>query len=83
MATTNSNGRTSSRNLIPAVAYVRMSSASDKQEASPQQQRDAIEAYAEKHGYRVTNWYTDNGISGDATEKRFEFQRMIVAAGRG
>ena len=81
MATTNSNGRTSSRNLIPAVGYVRMSS--DKQAASPQQQRDAIEAYAVQHGYRITAWYVDNGISGDATEKRFEFQRMIFDAGRG
>jgi DNA invertase Pin-like site-specific DNA recombinase len=63
---------------IPAVAYIRMSS--DKQEASPLQQRDAITAYAGRHGYVIVAWYVDHGISGDATEKRLEFQRMIADA---
>ena len=64
--------------VIPAVAYMRMSS--DKQETSPKQQRDAIEACAEQRGYRITDWYVDEGISGDATEKRLQFQRMISDA---
>jgi DNA invertase Pin-like site-specific DNA recombinase len=56
---------------------------SNKQEASPQQQRDAIEAYAVQHGYRIIAWYVDEGISGDATEKRLQFQRMIADADNG
>ena len=64
--------------LIPAAAYIRMSSA--RQEASPKQQRDAIEAYASRHGYQIVAEYLDSGISGDATEKRFQFQRMISDA---
>ena len=81
MATRNSSSNNGHTSSIPAVAYIRMSS--DKQEASPQQQRNEIEAYAKQHGYRITESYVDEGVSGDATEKRFEFQRMIADAGRG
>ena len=48
--------------VIPAVAYIRMSS--DKQEASPKEQRDAIETYAAENNYRILDWYVDKGISG-------------------
>jgi len=61
---------------IPAVACVRMST--DRQESSPTQQRQEIEALAEREGYRILRWYDgDLGISGDATERRMDFQRMI------
>jgi len=50
---------------------------SDKQETSIGDQRKAIERYAKENGYRIVGEYTDEGISGDATEKRLEFQRMI------
>lgn len=66
--------------MIPAVAYIRMSS--DKQEASPHQQRDEIEQLASRDGYRIIRWYSDEGISGDATDKRLGFQRMIEDADR-
>src|SRR5262245_35785225 len=66
--------------LIPAVAYYRMST--DKQEASVPAQREAVEAHADRHGYRLVREYTDEGISGDATEKRRSFQRMMKDAGR-
>jgi site-specific DNA recombinase len=66
---------------IPAVGYIRMSS--DKQEASPGQQRDEITKLAAREGYRILRWYVDEGISGDATEKRKDFQRMIADAERG
>jgi len=54
--------------MINAVAYVRMSS--NKQEASPKQQLEEIEKLAEREGYQVIRWYSDDAISGDATERR-------------
>ena len=67
--------------LIPAVGYLRRST--DKQEKSIVDQRQAILQYAEEHGYRIIGWYIDDGISGDATEKRLDFKRMRDDAGRG
>ena len=43
--------------MITAVAYVRMSS--DRQEASPKQQREEIEKLAKREGYQIIRWYTD------------------------
>jgi DNA invertase Pin-like site-specific DNA recombinase len=60
--------------LVPAVAYVRMSD--DRQEQSPDQQRNEITKLAEKGGYQIVRWYIDEGISGDATEKRTAFLKM-------
>lgn len=62
---------------IAAVAYVRMSSG--KQDKSPEQQREAIEAYAEKHGFKIVRWYADKGISG-WKNTREGFQTMIADA---
>lgn len=67
------------KKTIPAVGYVRMSS--DKQEKSPEQQRAEITKLANRGGYRIIRWYEDLGISGDATEKRMDFQRMVRDAG--
>ena len=66
---------------IPSVAYYRMSS--DKQETSIPDQRTAVEKFAEANGYRIDWEYADEGISGDATEKRVGFQRMIADAANG
>ncbi len=66
---------------IPAVAYLRRST--NRQERSLDDQRREIEAYAGLHGYRILRWYTDSGISGDATERRLEFLRMHKAATNG
>ena len=63
---------------IPVVAYVRMSS--DKQEASPEQQRKAIRDGTAKQNRLILREYLDSAISGDKTEKRAEFQRMIQDA---
>lgn len=59
----------------PAVGYIRMSS--DKQEASPDQQRDEIVKLAAKHGYTIIRWYEDHAISGVKTLKRKQFLQMI------
>ena len=53
---------------------------SGKQEASPAQQRAEIEKLAAREGCNIIRWYTDEKISGDATEKRKDFQRMIADA---
>jgi len=63
---------------IPAVAYYRMSS--DKQETSIGDQRTAVEEYAEKNNYEIVRDYVDEGISGDNTEKRKAFLRMLLDA---
>ena len=67
--------------MVTAVAYVRMSS--DKQEASSKQQREEIKKLAKREGYRIIRWYTDEAVSGDATEKRLIFQQMIKDAELG
>jgi site-specific DNA recombinase len=67
--------------MIRAVAYYRMST--ERQEASIPAQREAVQTYAQKHHYQIIREYRDEGISGDATEKRLDFQRMIRDAGRG
>jgi site-specific DNA recombinase len=64
-----------------ACLYLRMSS--DKQEASIPQQEKALRELAERKGYRVVEVYRDEGISGDATDKRKAFLRMIAEASAG
>ncbi|MDE2471229.1 MAG: recombinase family protein [Bradyrhizobium sp.] len=61
--------------LLPAVGYVRMST--DAQEDSPDQQKAALTRFAADKNYRIVRWYVDEGISGDAAEKRKAFQAMI------
>lgn len=60
--------------LVPAVGYLRRSTA--KQEKSLEDQRREIEHYAAQHGHRIVRWYQDDAISGDSTEKRLGFQQM-------
>lgn len=64
--------------MIPTVAYYRMST--DKQETSIPAQRAEVAAYAASHGYTIVREYLDEGISGDATEKRKGFQQMLADA---
>lgn len=70
-----------SKNKIKAVAYYRRST--KKQEASIDDQRTAVEAYAKENGYVICLEYVDDGISGDLTEKRTEFLRMRDHASSG
>jgi len=67
--------------LVPAAGYLRRSTS--KQEKSLEEQRAEIEQYAAEHGYQIVSWYIDDGISGDATDKRLDFQRMHKAACNG
>ena len=61
--------------------YLRMST--DAQEGSIAQQEKALLAHCRKHGYHTTAVYKDEGISGDATDKRKQFLRMIGDAPSG
>lgn len=67
--------------MIPAAAYLRMSS--DKQSESVPAQRKAVKELASQHGYRIVEEYVDLGISGDDSERRVEFKRMLADAQRG
>ncbi len=58
------------------VLYLRMST--DEQDHSIADQRGSLQEYAAKAGYQIVREYIDEGISGDATEKRLAFQRMIA-----
>lgn len=78
MAKTHSTGNGTQ---IPACTYIRMSS--DKQDASPEQQRDEMAKLAHRCGCLIVTEYFDAAISGDATEKRKAFQKMIADAERG
>jgi site-specific DNA recombinase len=64
---------------IPAVAYYRMSTG--RQEASIPEQRTAVATLARDKGYRIIREYMDEGISGDDTERRTGFRRMLADAG--
>jgi len=57
-----------------AVLYLRRSSS--KQETSIEDQRSSLVDYAERQGYGIVGEYVDDGISGDAAEKRTEFLKM-------
>ena len=74
-AKANSNGNGSS---VAAVVYFRMPS--DKQEVGIPEQRAAVECCAADHGYHIIGEYVDSSVSGDATHRRREIQRIIADA---
>lgn len=57
------------------VLYVRMSK--DIQDKSPGEQREALTEYALQRGHSIVGEYIDEGVSGDATESRTGFKRMM------
>ena len=79
MATTTASRRSNNApklvELIPAAAYVRMST--DRQEDSPERQKRQINEYATKHGYNVIRWYADHGMSGTESANRAGYQQLL------
>lgn len=63
---------------VRAAFYLRRST--DKQEKSIGDQRAEVDALRVRRGYSFVCEYVDDAISGDATEKRHAFQRMIKDA---
>ena len=61
--------------MIPGVGYIRMSG--DQQEASPERQRTEIVKLAAREGVKILRFYEDDGISGNSTDQRDAFQRMV------
>ncbi|AWM79334.1 recombinase family protein [Gammaproteobacteria bacterium ESL0073] len=61
--------------LIPAVAYVRMST--DHQECSIENQLDFIYQYAKTYGYKINHLFKDEGKSGLQIKGREQFQALI------
>ncbi|NQT34549.1 recombinase family protein [bacterium] len=61
---------------LRAVAYLRRSTR-DQQENSIYNQRQAIDAFAERHEIRVVKYLIDDGISGLTMEKRGAFKQLI------
>jgi len=68
--------------LIPAAAYLRMSSA--KQEKSPAEQKAEIAKLAAREGCRVVEWYADSAVTGDSgTDERPGLAALLSAAKQG
>ena len=51
-----------------AIAYLRCST--DRQDLSPDAQREAILSWADREGVEVVEWFEDRGCGGDPVDKR-------------
>jgi DNA invertase Pin-like site-specific DNA recombinase len=71
---------TRKRNLVPAVGYVRTSSAANvggDKDSEPRQQR-AIERFAKSAGFQIVDWFRDPAVSGaDPIETRPGFAALL------
>ena len=68
------------KQLTPAVAYLRTSSAANvgADKDSDKRQRAAIEAYAKRAGFAIVDEYYDKAVSGaDAIDQRPGFAAML------
>jgi DNA invertase Pin-like site-specific DNA recombinase len=68
------------RNLVPAVGYVRTSSATNvgQDKDSEPRQRRAIERYAKVAGFQIVDWFRDPAVSGaDPIESRPGFAALL------
>ena len=70
------------KRAIPAVGYLRRSSG--KQEKSIPEQKAELSKLAERNGYQVVEWFTDDGICGDSgTDARPGLAALLVAVEAG
>ena len=73
------------RKIERVAAYIRVSTQEQKMHGfSLDAQKMKLIAYAKKHGLKIVEWYTDEGVSGrKIIRKRPELQRMIEDAEAG
>ena len=70
------------KTLTAAAAYVRMSGRT--QDKSPAEQRAEIIKLANREGFTIAQWFTDEAISGDSgTEDRAGLAALLTAAKAG
>jgi DNA invertase Pin-like site-specific DNA recombinase len=69
------------RDLIPAAQYVRMSD--DGQQYSIENQKAAIQKYAEDHGFVIVQTYADEGKSGVVLNRREALRKLLDDVERG
>jgi DNA invertase Pin-like site-specific DNA recombinase len=75
------DGETDSKALVPAAAYVRMST--EHQRYSADNQMDEINRYAAQRGYDVVRVYADLGKSGLTLEGRVGLQQLLADVATG
>jgi DNA invertase Pin-like site-specific DNA recombinase len=68
----------SKQSLQKAFGYLRVSGKSQVEGDGFPRQRKAIEAYAKKNGFRIAEWFTEEGVSG-TLESREALDAMLVA----
>lgn len=71
------------RDTMPIIASYLRCSTDEQAEASIPRQREAIEAYAKTKSIVISREYCDEGISGDRTEKRIAFHKLMKDAADG
>jgi DNA invertase Pin-like site-specific DNA recombinase len=64
--------------LKKAFGYLRVSGKSQIEGDGFPRQRKAIEAYAKKNGFKIAQWFTEEGVSG-TLESREALDAMLVA----
>lgn len=71
--------------VIRTAAYIRVSTDEQaKHGFSIEAQKEGLQKYAEEHGYRIVDWYIDDGKSArKKTSKRKEYLRLIEDAKKG
>ncbi|MBE7049740.1 MAG: recombinase family protein [Ruminococcaceae bacterium] len=63
--------------LMKIAAYCRVSTGSENQLSSLENQKTFFEEYAKKNGYDLVEIYADKGISGKALKNRKAFSKML------
>ena len=69
---------TTKQRLRKAFGYLRVSGKSQVEGDGFPRQRKAIEAYAKKNGFKIAQWFTEEGVSG-TLESREALDAMLVA----
>lgn len=74
-----------SKKVIRTAAYIRVSTDEQaKHGFSIEAQKEGLQKYADEHGYKIVDWYIDDGKSARGkTTKRKEYLRLIEDARHG